>query len=287
MIMINRARLKIKKLLVNSVSLSLCFFVLHFAVLIGVPLRIVMIGKTGVGKSAVGNTILGRKVFHSSPSANSVTHLCQKAMVYDHREIYVIDTPGILDTSKPKDIIRREIVRCIQISAPGPHVFLLVLQIGRFTAEEQKSVQALQELFGEEASKYMVVVFTHGDALNGQTIDDYVKNGHPELRKVIQRCGSRYTVFDNINKTRKQVKTLMKKIDEMVAANGGEWFTQEMFEEAEEQIQQQNMERAAAELLEYQFSFLGELDNRVVLFQQILIEGIREQFAIDSGSSSY
>ncbi|XP_065113698.1 GTPase IMAP family member 7 [Paramisgurnus dabryanus] len=250
------------------------------------PLRIVLIGKTGVGKSAVGNTILGKNAFASSPSAKSVTHQCRKEKANDQRDIYVIDTPGVLDTSEPMDDIKREIVRCIQVSAPGPHAFLLVIQIGRFTTEEQNSVRALQEIFGEEASKYMIVVFTHGDALKDQTIKQYVQSGHKDLRRVIQSCGSRYVVFDNTKmKNQGQVKELIEKIDEMVAANGGGCFTQEMYEEAEELIQQQQIERDLAELLEYDFSFIENLEDKVRLFQQILLGHLHQNLGFNDDES--
>uniref|UniRef100_A0A674DTA8 Zgc:113625 n=1 Tax=Salmo trutta TaxID=8032 RepID=A0A674DTA8_SALTR len=234
-------------------------------------LRIVMIGKTGVGKSAVGNTILGKNIFKSHPSANSVTGTCEKHQLQESdRWIHVVDTPGILDTGKKAADIKNEIVKCIQVSSPGPHVFLLVIQVGRFTKEEQNSIEALEKIFGPEASNHMIVLFTRGDELQGQTIQTYVRTGHPKLREVIQRCGNRFHVFNNRDGNRSQVVELITKIDDMVAGNGGKHFTEKMYQEAERMINQQNMTRELAELQIFEFTFLAELLQRVIEFKKIL-----------------
>lgn len=236
-----------------------------------------MIGKTGVGKSAVGNTIVGKRVFKSAANAHSVTESCEIERVSSRRrKIHVVDTPGILDTSKSAENIKNEIAKCIQVSSPGPHVFLLVVQIGRFTKEEENCVEALEKIFGPEASKYMIVLFTRGDDLKGKTILEYVQSGHPKLREVINRCGNRYCVFNNKKLwKRTQVVELIRKIDELVAANGGKHFSEEMYQEAEQVLQQEGTQEekdksAIPAQLPLNFSFMSDLLQKVILFQAIL-----------------
>uniref|UniRef100_A0A3P8PCJ9 AIG1-type G domain-containing protein n=1 Tax=Astatotilapia calliptera TaxID=8154 RepID=A0A3P8PCJ9_ASTCA len=197
---------------------------------------IVLLGKTGVGKTKIGdgNTILGQKVFMSTPNASTATAKCQmNTGQFDGQILAVVDTPGLFDTSKTEEEVKKEISRSIPFAAPGPHVFLVVIQANRFTEEEQKTVRQIQNAFGGDAARYTMALFTYGDNLeyDGVTIETFIKN--PALSEFIRQCHGRYHVFNNRSEDPAQVSELLEKIKNMVHDNKGSCYTNEMFEKAE------------------------------------------------------
>ncbi|KAK6311800.1 hypothetical protein J4Q44_G00174640 [Coregonus suidteri] len=217
--------------------------------------EIYLLERRDYGKEKRG-AILGRRHFLSELSASSVTQVCEQGsadLTEEEEEegqgvrrkrtrVVVVDMPGFGDTRFDAEQTHAEIAKCVALSAPGPHAFLLVIPLGRYTDDEDRAVREMVHIFGEGAvHDHTLVLFTRGDDLEGRGMEAYLGASAPvELKALIERCGGRYHVLNNRDPSDlHQVVGLLEKVERIVEENNGGFYTNTMFREAESAIREE------------------------------------------------
>lgn len=144
----------------------------------------------------------------------------------DGQDVVVVDTPPFLSgLERDPSWVEEEVKNCLSLCEEGAKIFILVLQLGRFTQEDERVVSNLESLFGEDVMKYVIVLFTREEDLEGGKIEDYTENtDNKALKGLIKKHKWPVCAFNNrgTDQVREaQVKDLLKKANDLRTSQEG------------------------------------------------------------------
>ncbi|XP_015257018.1 PREDICTED: GTPase IMAP family member 8-like [Cyprinodon variegatus] len=184
--------------------------------------RIILVGPAGSGKSSAGNVLLGFRRFEPDCDFHGTGRPAESGSVeLDGFRLTVVDSSGPSDEDLTLDRLVQKIRSSMVLAEPGPHVLVIVVKIGRVSASDSRLFRLLTRSLDRNLSKHGVVLFTHGDALGGRSVQDQVGSSGCVL-DLLSRCEGRHCVLDSTRTgDHLQVERFLRLIEQTIQKNSG------------------------------------------------------------------
>ncbi|XP_042559940.1 GTPase IMAP family member 7-like, partial [Clupea harengus] len=155
------------------------------------------------------------------------------------RRVTVVETPDWFCSGLSEKGLRQDVGRCVRLSAPGPHAFLLVIPVEPSEGVERKMLEKMEDMFGEGCWGHTLILFTHAEGMRERSVEELLQTGSQELQQLVEKCGNRchlVNVKDMPDDTK--ITQLLEKIEEMVSGNRERFYSSETYQEAEKQLRE-------------------------------------------------
>ncbi|XP_068447219.1 GTPase IMAP family member 5-like [Clinocottus analis] len=182
-------------------------------------LRVVLLGNSWSERSSVGNVLLETTAFNTEEESDQCLRVSGELQ---GKKIVIINTPDLLQPNISEDKLRKHVETCEELSYPGPHVFLLVLQPEDFTEELKVKLCRVLELFSDQSYNHSLILISTPKEESSASID---KN--QPLKDLIRKC--RYRKLNQKNFERLE---LLTRLGQTTKENNGEHLVRDVFEDA-------------------------------------------------------
>ena len=156
------------------------------------PVKILLLGERGTGKSTLGNQILGQEAFKVSDDVKTGTKLTYGAPgKLDSGFVYIIDTPGIQDTTNED---KQNMLQLVQFIKQNKEINAIILL---FNYQQVRFPYHMLKLFChmfpmKEIGEHLAIIFTNSFTRKGALTKEQkykkIKNFFPEFQKVIKEA---------------------------------------------------------------------------------------------------
>uniref|UniRef100_A0A3P9NIY3 AIG1-type G domain-containing protein n=1 Tax=Poecilia reticulata TaxID=8081 RepID=A0A3P9NIY3_POERE len=148
-------------------------------------MRLVLLGNSWYDKSSVANLLLGPDTFNTQEEPNRSIRV--HGWIQTTRTV-LINTPDLLHPSISESKLQELVEHCVSLSAPGPHVFLLVVQ-QNMTDQQKQRLYRILDLFSKDSLKHsLVLISTPGWETPGSNYPFHLR----PLQDLTKMCGNRW-----------------------------------------------------------------------------------------------